>query len=156
MPNLSASVPSRWGLRGTEDLGGGLKSQFVLESGFAPDTGVANFGNRLFGRQAWVGLSGNWGQVAFGRQYTMMFWATLDSDILGPNTFGSGALDPTIPNSRADNAISYKGKFGGLTVGATLPPRGISTTAANWRSQSAATRALQLRRVAISWGQCWG
>ncbi|XQU76610.1 Porin [Cupriavidus sp. H18C2] len=119
MPNLSASVPSRWGLRGVEDLGGGLKSQFVLESGFAPDTGAANFGNRLFGRQAWVGLSGDWGQVAFGRQYTMMFWATLDADILGPNTFGSGALDPTIPNSRADNAISYKGKFGGLTVGAT-------------------------------------
>ncbi|MBP0638806.1 porin [Cupriavidus sp. AcVe19-6a] len=119
MPSLTGTVPSRWGLRGAEDLGGGLKAQFALESGFAPDSGTATLGGRLFGRQAWVGLSGNWGQVAFGRQYTMMFWSTLDSDILGPNTFGSGSLDPTIPNSRADNAVSYKGKFGGLTIGAT-------------------------------------
>ncbi|QQX86037.1 porin [Cupriavidus necator] len=119
MNNLTASVPSRWGLRGTEDLGGGLKANFALESGFAPDSGVSNQGGRLFGRQAWVGLSGQWGQVALGRQYTMLFWALLDPDILGPNTFGSGSLDSYIPNARADNAVSYKGKFGGLTVGAT-------------------------------------
>lgn len=35
MPNLTGTVPSRWGVRGTEDLGGGLQSLFVLESGFA-------------------------------------------------------------------------------------------------------------------------
>lgn len=119
MTTLTGTVPSRWGLRGTEDLGGGLKSLFVLESGFAPDSGVSNQGGRLFGRQALVGLSGPWGQVAFGRQYTMLFWAMLDQDILGPNVFGSGSLDSYIPNARADNAISYKGTFGGLTVGAT-------------------------------------
>jgi len=119
MPNLSGTVPSRWGLRGTEDLGGGLKSLFVLESGFAPDSGTANQGGRLFGRQALVGLSGQWGQVSFGRQYTMLFWSTLDSDILGPNTFSSGSLDSYLPNARADNTIAYKGTFGGLTVGGT-------------------------------------
>ncbi|XQU70534.1 porin [Cupriavidus sp. H18C1] len=83
MPNLTATVPSRWGIRGTEDLGGGLKGLFVLESGFGPDTGNANQGGRLFGRQAWVGVSGPWGQISLGRQYTMLFWAILDSDILG-------------------------------------------------------------------------
>lgn len=119
MNSLSGTVPSRWGLRGSEDLGGGMKANFALESGFAPDSGVSNQGNRLFGRQAWVGLSGNWGQVSLGRQYTMLFWAMLDADILGPNTFGSGSLDAYIPNARADNAIAYKGKFGGLTLGAT-------------------------------------
>ncbi|CAG2141667.1 Outer membrane porin protein [Cupriavidus yeoncheonensis] len=119
VPNNTATVPSRWGLRGTEDLGGGLKSIFVLESGFAPDTGSANQGGRLFGRQALVGLSNQYGQISFGRQYTMLFWATLDSDILGPNVYGSGSLDSYLPNTRADNAISYKGTFGGLTVGAT-------------------------------------
>lgn len=119
MPNLSSTVPSRWGLRGTEDLGGGLKSLFVLESGFAPDSGVANQGGRLFGRQALVGLSGHWGQLSFGRQYTMLFWSTLDSDILGPNTFSSGSLDSYLPNARADNTVAYKGTFGGLTIGAT-------------------------------------
>jgi predicted porin len=119
MANLSGTVPSRWGLRGTEDLGGGMKASFVLESGFAPDSGSMNQGGRLFGRQAWVGLANNWGQISFGRQYTMFFWATLDSDILGPNAYGSGSLDSYFPNARADNAIAYKGKFGGLTVGAT-------------------------------------
>ncbi len=119
VPNNTATVPSRWGLRGTEDLGGGLKSIFVLESGFAPDTGSSNQGGRLFGRQALVGLSNQYGQLSFGRQYTMLFWATLDSDILGPNVYGSGSLDSYLPNTRADNAVSYKGTFGGLTVGAT-------------------------------------
>lgn len=119
MNSLSGMVPSRWGLRGTEDLGGGTKANFVLESGFASDSGVMNQGGRLFGRQAWVGLSGNWGQVSLGRQYTMLFWAMLDPDILGPNTFGSASIDSYIPNARADNAIAYKGKFGGLTLGAT-------------------------------------
>ena len=118
MLNISGTVPSRWGLLGTEDLGGGLKSVFNLESGFAPGSGTLNQGGRLFGRQAWVGLrSDTLGQVAFGRQYTMLLWATLNSDILGPNVYG--ALDSYLANARADNAISYKGKFGGLTVGGT-------------------------------------
>ncbi|MGO4809571.1 porin [Cupriavidus sp. 2MCAB6] len=119
MNTLTGTVPSRWGIRGTEDLGGGLKSLFVLESGFAPDSGTSNQGGRLFGRQALVGLSGPWGQVALGRQYTMLFWATLDPDILGPNVYGSGSLDSYLPNARADNAVSYKGTFGGFTLGAT-------------------------------------
>lgn len=119
MNTLTGTVPSRWGIRGTEDLGGGLKSLFVLESGFAPDSGVSNQGGRLFGRQALVGLSGPWGQVALGRQYTMLFWAMLDPDILGPNVYGSGSLDSYLPNTRADNAVSYKGTFGGFTLGAT-------------------------------------
>lgn len=117
MPNATGTVPSRWGLRGTEDLGSGLKSVFVLESGYAPDSGSAGQGGRLFGRQALVGLAGPWGQVAFGRQYTMTFWGLLDSDILGPNVYGSGSFDSYLPNSRADNAVTYKGTFGGLTVG---------------------------------------
>jgi len=119
MPGLSGTVPSRWGLRGAEDLGGGLKAVFWLESGFAPDSGASNQGGRLFGRQASVGLAGNWGQLSLGRQYTMLFWAMAEPDMLGPNTFGSGSLDSYIPNARTDNAIAYKGTFGGLTVGAT-------------------------------------
>ncbi|CAG9187582.1 porin [Cupriavidus pinatubonensis] len=119
MDNLTGTVPSRWGMRGTENLGGGGQANFTLESGFAPDSGVSNQGGRLFGRQAWVGLSGGWGQVSFGRQYTMLFWSQLDSDILGPNNYGSSVLDNYLPNTRADNSVAYKGKFGGLTVGAT-------------------------------------
>jgi len=48
---------SRWGLKGAEDLGGGLKAIFVLESGFNVNNGMSAQGGRLFGRQAYVGLS---------------------------------------------------------------------------------------------------
>ena len=47
---------SRWGLRGTEDLGGGTKALFVLESGFGVDDGRSQQGGRLFGRPAYVGM----------------------------------------------------------------------------------------------------
>lgn len=57
---------SRWGVRGTEDLGGGLKANFNLESGFNIDDGTQAQG-RLFGRAAWVGLSGDFGAVKAGR-----------------------------------------------------------------------------------------
>lgn len=119
MTTNTGSLPSRWGIRGTEDLGAGLKAGFTLESGFGPDTGVLGQGGRMFGRQAWVSLAGDWGQVALGRQYTMLFWGTLGADFLGPHAFGLGSLDSYIPNSRVDNALSYKGTFGGFTAGAT-------------------------------------
>ncbi len=60
---------SRWGLKGTEDLGEGLKAVFVLENGFDLGTGVTSQDGKLFGRQSTVGLlSDAWGQLDFGRQ----------------------------------------------------------------------------------------
>src|ERR1700738_4228053 len=50
---------SRWGLRGSEDLGGGLKAIFTLENGFNIDTGKFGQNGAEFGRQAFVGLSSN-------------------------------------------------------------------------------------------------
>jgi len=58
---------SRWGLKGSEDLGGGLKANFLLEQGFALDTGVSGAG---FNRQAYVGFSGGFGEVKLGNVYT--------------------------------------------------------------------------------------
>ena len=120
MPGLTGSLPSRFGMRGSEDLGGGLKAVFTLEGGFGVDSGTSNQGGRLFGRQAYVGLSGNWGTVTFGRQYSMLFWSQLDADILGPQTFGSAALDSYLPNARIDNAVAYRGNVGGFTLGGTF------------------------------------
>ena len=59
---------SRWGLKGSEDLGGGLKANFVLEQGFAVDTGVAAASG--FNREANVGLAGGFGEVKLGKTYT--------------------------------------------------------------------------------------
>jgi len=119
VPSQTGTVASRVGIRGSEDLGGGLRAEFVIENGFAPDMGTAAQGGRLFGRQAWVGLSGGWGTLSLGRQYTMLFWSLLDADLLGPNMYSAGSLDSYIPNARTDNAIAYRGRFGGLTLGAT-------------------------------------
>jgi predicted porin len=62
MPSLGGGMfPSRLGFKGSEDLGHGLKAIFTLEAGIYVDSGTSGQGNRLFGRQAWVGLAGNWG-----------------------------------------------------------------------------------------------
>ena len=119
MPGLTGSVPSRIGFRGVEDLGGGLRAVFTIEQGFMLDTGGLAQGGRAFGRQAFVGLSGRWGTLSFGRQYTMLFWSILESDVLGPAIYGTGSLDPYIPNARADNAVAWRGSFGGWMLGAT-------------------------------------
>jgi len=118
MPSLTGSVPSRLGFRGVEDLGGGLRAVFTLEQGFVPDSGGLSQGGRAFGRQAFVGLAGDWGTLSFGRQYTMLFWSILESDVLGPAIYGTGSLDAYIPNARADNALAWRGSFGGWMLGA--------------------------------------
>ena len=62
---------SRWGLKGTEDLGGGMKAVFVLESGLSLDTGASASATSLFNRQAFVGLdNSSFGTVSVGRQYS--------------------------------------------------------------------------------------
>ena len=119
MPGVTGEVPSRWGLRGNEDLGGGLSAQFALESGFNTRGGDLGQGGRLFGRQAWVGLHSDYGLLSFGRQYTMTYWAMTDSDILGPDIYGLASLDSYIAAPRSDNTVAYRGMFHGLTVGAT-------------------------------------
>ena len=58
---------SRFGLKGTEDLGNGLTVGFVLENGFNADDGTLGNGGRLFGRESQVYLKGNFGTLSFGR-----------------------------------------------------------------------------------------
>ena len=58
---------SRFGIKGAEDVGNGLKVGFQLENGFDADTGSLGYNSRLFGREARVYLSGDFGEVAFGR-----------------------------------------------------------------------------------------
>lgn len=98
---------SRWGLRGVEDLGGGLKASFVLESGFNADVGTSGQGGRLFGRQAFLGLGSDWGTVRLGRQYTPMDDI---AGIVGTKGYDVLSVVPIIGNgdyNRVDNAITY-------------------------------------------------
>jgi predicted porin len=90
---------SRWGLRGSEDLGGGLKAVFQLESGFDISGGSLQQGGNLFGRQAFVGLGGGFGTVTLGRQYPAYDEARGGTDALGHSSFsataGNGAWGAT-------------------------------------------------------------
>jgi predicted porin len=114
---------SRFGFRGVEDLGGGLKAIFALEGGFNTDTGAGNTsGASLFGRQANVGLSGGFGTVKIGRVYTAydaLRGATnmiYDSNFaITANTWASGVVDYA---NRTNNGFSYETPdFGGFSGG---------------------------------------
>lgn len=119
MPTNTNTTPTRFGFRGSEDLGDGLSAVFTLEMGFDPGAGTLNQGGRAWGRQAFVGISGPFGTVSLGRQYTMTFWSGLNADILGGGIYGTGSLDSYLPNARADNAVAWRGTFSGVTLGAT-------------------------------------
>jgi len=107
---------SRWGLRGVEDLGQGLKGVFVLENGFTIDDGKDD--GRLFGRQAFVGLQGGFGSLTLGRQETPVYDFALKYDPMALAGRYSLLSQDAGFSSRADNAIKYRGTFGGLTASA--------------------------------------
>jgi predicted porin len=102
---------SRWGLKGQEDLGGGLKAIFQLENGFDPSTGQSNQGGREFGRQAFVGVTSNtWGTLTLGRQYDPS--VDMVQGITGDNYFGSimatpGDIDNYDNDLRVSNSVKY-------------------------------------------------
>ena len=114
---------SRWGLRGVEDLGGGLKGIFNLESGFNIDDGRSAQGNRLFGRAAYVGLQGQWGQLTLGRQTNLLYDFALNYDPMAIASRYSIASQDAALAGRADNAVKYVGTFGGLTASALYSTR---------------------------------
>ncbi|QHE77615.1 porin [Hydrogenophaga sp. PBL-H3] len=114
---------SRFGLTGSEDLGGGLKAVFKLEQGFAIDTGTQSAAGTAFGRQAYVGLAGGFGTVTFGN-----VWSSMD-DVLGASNgafdsaFSPAGLVNGVNTSYVDrpkNAIKYQSpSFGGFSGGFT-------------------------------------
>jgi len=126
---------NRLGFKGTEDLGNGLKAVFLLEQGFMLDTGMQQTSGSQFTRQAYMGLSGNFGTAVGGRLYTPHYTFVSGLDPFGAGTVGrynnvyssgfglplsstnnatvNGLLDPV----RVDNAVAYISPtfLGGLT-----------------------------------------
>ncbi|WP_434032771.1 porin [Cupriavidus sp. a3] len=123
------TAASRWGMRGKEALGADMSAIFVLESGFLTDTGMAGFGGRLFGRQAFVGIAGPWGQVTLGRQNNILFDFFIPFDANRYAPYSVLAHDAQFAG-RADNAIKYTGNFGELTISG-LYSTGYDSTIAN-------------------------
>ena len=114
---------SRFGFSGTEDLGGGLAAGFWLEAGVANDTGATISPVALFNRRSTVSLSGRFGEVRLGRDYTPTFWNDTVFDPFGTVGVGASAISMLLGGSggpgtinalllnpsyvRAGNAVSY-------------------------------------------------
>jgi GBP family porin len=159
---------SRWGLRGAEDLGGGLKAIFTLENGFGINNGTFKQQGREFGRQAFVGLtSDQFGSVTLGRQYDSVV------DYLGPLALtgtqygGTIAAHPfdndnltnsfRINNSVKFQSVNYGGfKFSGLygfsnAAGQFANNRAYSFGASyNWGGLNFAAAYMQLNGASLS------
>jgi predicted porin len=116
---------SRWGLKGSEDLGSGLKAIFDLENGFDVNSGALGQGGRMFGRQAFVGLTAaNYGTVTLGRQYDSVVDYLAQSTANG--SWGGYLLshpydnDNTDNSFRVNNTVKYTSPdFSGLQFGGT-------------------------------------
>jgi predicted porin len=117
---------SRLGFKGNEDLGDNMKALFVLEEGIVLNTGVSDQGGRLFGRQAYVGLGGDFGTVTVGRQYTPIYLAYGAIDPFGNNSAGDintlfGADYNFIGNhKRIDNAMVYTSAPNSMGINASV------------------------------------
>ncbi|WP_245763580.1 porin [Paraburkholderia diazotrophica] len=115
---------SRWGFKGSEDLGGGLAAIFQLENGLDLGKGTALQGGLLFGRQAYVGLdSTRYGTATFGRQYDSLVSfveSRINSSVYGGGTTAHpGDLDNLNNSKRVNNSLKYTSPvFNGLQVGA--------------------------------------
>lgn len=132
---------SRFGLRGSEDLGVGanLKAIYTLEAGVILPTGASDQQGQLFGRQAWVGVSSDYGKLTFGRTYGLFTetigvgdvfgtthgnWTYANGTNYGSNTAANGFFEQE-SGQRFDQSIRYDGNFNGFTVGGNAVLSGI-------------------------------
>lgn len=124
--NVVQNNASRWGVRGSEDLGGGLQAFFQLESGFNIDTGVAtnNFGQgatgSIFNRESFAGVRGGFGQLRFGRITSPLYFAS--ADYISMHNHDTGTSSDALFNFFAtgvnnNNSVAYKTpSFGGMDI----------------------------------------
>ena len=134
---------SRWGFRGSEDLGDGLKAIFGLEGGIMIDNGAAD--GPLFKRQAYVGLDGKFGRAVIGRSFTTVYDFVIKYDPMGfaPNYSWATSGNATGPSKYGmttafDNLIKYSGKAGDFTYGATIGLGEQASSAADSRKYAVA------------------
>ncbi len=131
--NSGVGPTSRWGIRGSEDLGGGLRATFNFESTLGVDVGSIGMAPGFFDRAAVLGLAGNWGAVTVGRQNTLLADSVGLTDPIGlrfagmnPNiqlnslsghNLGNewGTTNSKTGSNRVNNSVKYSGKFGGFT-----------------------------------------
>lgn len=118
----SVMQSNRWGFLGKEDLGGGLTAVFQLEAGFSIENGTMSKGE-MWGKQSWVGLAGNFGQLTFGSHNDFMYDISSYSSIanVSGGMAGSASLygvDNRLDGTKIDNSARYLKSFGNAKFGA--------------------------------------
>jgi predicted porin len=139
----SGIAPSLFGLSGTEDLGGGLKAEFKLESGIDLSAGgFTNSNGNMFGRQAYVGVKGGFGEIKAGVQFSPFFNSVMFLD--ARNFAGFGSILPIYANTVGAtgafnaNAISYTSPvIAGLQASAMFAFGGVAGNFQSGRQYSA-------------------
>jgi predicted porin len=121
---------SRFGVRGVEDLGGGMAAIFQIEHRFSADTGGFADSSRMWGGRSIVGLRGGFGQVLLGREYTTAFLQSqLVADPWGWDTVVSGTpgtglnqliTGGAIARVRNDSSLTYNVSASGFNFGAQI------------------------------------
>lgn len=120
-------LPSQIGLTGTEDLGGGLQALFRLEQGINLNDGTSTVSGYAFFRGAYVGLTGGFGTVTLGRQFSVLFDRTLFYDPLYYAAYsGQGVLLPLSANF-IDNSVKFKSvEYHGFSAEALAATGGVA------------------------------
>ena len=102
---------SRWGIKGTEDLGNGYQAGFVLEQGFNSDDGSASDSNNQFNRESKLFVKGEFGEIGFGRLGSLAGGAQTNNMLTGwafGTSYGNGSWTKLAKgNGRLNNAIAY-------------------------------------------------
>ncbi len=136
------NAASRIGFKGVENLGNGLKAEFVLENGINTDTGASASAGLAFSRLAYVGLKGGFGTVRLGKQNTQVKETLTATDPFGAqglvnasDYFNGGGLDQRLPNQityTSNNYAGFSATVGyvfGETAGSTRANRGYGLRA---------------------------
>ena len=154
---------SRWGLRGAEDLGGGMKAFFTLESGFGSDTGqltnnpsTTGSSVGLFNREAFAGIVGGLGTLRGGRMTSAVYFASADYISMHNHDTGTSsdalfAFAATGVNN--NNSIAYKTPdFLGanVEVAYSFAAGFFPISSAAWQEQPSSNNQTNLQ-VAVNW-----
>lgn len=158
--NGGQSAGNRIGFKGVEDLGNGLKAVFVLERGFALDTGSdANTGDGVsgFNRQAYVGLSGSYGTVVGGLVYTPYYTLVSGLDPFADGTVGTynnvkGDINGLFNPVRVNNTVAYVSpSWGGFNFTAAYSNNALADESPTRNAANNNVYALAGNYVAPDW-----
>jgi predicted porin len=123
---------TRIGIKGSTDLGQGIKANFRFESNGITSNGTVN--DPTIGRQAWLGFSGAFGEVRVGRQDSVSFQTMIDYDFNGASNgvsaWGYSSVAPWLPGRQSRSVQYISPNFGGITAHLGFVPEGNGGTGA--------------------------